>query len=300
MSRFHGSIARVLLAVVAMAPWLLARAAAQPGPPAGSSPEDETPPDDLTAPDQEPPESPPEQAREPDSGTAGTGHDGMIRVQGGSFMMGSADPRSPANERPRHLETVAPFWMDRTEVTVGAYRACVEANACERPARSSASCTYDAGEPRLPVSCVHWRDADAFCRAAGKRLPREAEWSSRAADGEAGATRGRISAGCFFAATLVSETTGRTCTRGPSRVGAHPSGASALGFQDLSGNVEEWMSDWYVENLAYGGAPAAGASHVLRGGGWLSAPSAARTTSRNWGSSLEAGPNVGFRCARND
>jgi formylglycine-generating enzyme required for sulfatase activity len=36
----------------------------------------------------------------------------------------------------------------------------------------------------------------------------------------------------------------------------------------------------------------------LRGGGWLSAPSLSRTTSRNWGSALEAGPNVGFRCAR--
>jgi formylglycine-generating enzyme required for sulfatase activity len=82
-------------------------------------------------------------------------------------------------------------------------------------------------------------------------------------------------------------------------VGSHPAGASVFGLQDMSGNVEEWTADWYVESLGPGPAPRAGAAHVLRGGGWLSQPTMSRTTSRNWGSALEAGPNVGFRCAKN-
>jgi formylglycine-generating enzyme required for sulfatase activity len=65
----------------------------------------------------------------------------------------------------------------------------------------------------------------------------------------------------------------------------------------MSGNVEEWVADWYADSVSEL-SPRAGASHVLRGGGWLSIPSLARTTSRNWGSVREAGPNVGFRCAR--
>ena len=72
-----------------------------------------------------------------------------------------------------------------------------------------------------------------------------------------------------------------------------------FGVLDMSGNVEEWTADWYVESLGPGPAPRSGSAHVLRGGGWLSMPTMARTTSRDWGSALEAGANVGFRCAKN-
>ncbi len=223
---------------------------------------------------------------------------GMVHITGATFAMGSSDPKAQANERPRHVETVGPFWLDKTEVTVGAYRACVESHACNVPAKSSTWCTYDLGDPQLPVSCVHWRDAEAFCRAGGKRLPRESEWEL-AARGTKGAKypwRGPTIS-CYFAATMVNDTTGRSCTKGPSRVGGHPGGATPNGIFDLAGNLEEWTGDWYVENLAHG-APAAGAAHVLKGGGWQSGPSQARGAARNWGSSAEGGPNVGFRCAK--
>ena len=84
------------------------------------------------------------------------------------------------------------------------------------------------------------------------------------------------------------------------KVGSHPAGASTYGVLDLSGNVEEWTADWYVASVGRDPAPRAGAAHVLRGGGWLSNPSMAHTTSRNWGSAMEAGANVGFRCARDN
>jgi formylglycine-generating enzyme len=226
--------------------------------------------------------------------------DGMLHVPGGRFLMGSSNPRAPANERPQRTVSVAPFWVDRTEVTVSAYRACVDAHACSRPERNSATCTYDAGDGDLPISCVHWRDADAYCRFAGKRLPGEVEWEYAAHGNLPVAFPWGGASSCANAITLISDASGRSCANRPVRVGSHPSGASVFGVQDMAGNVEEWTADWYAESLGAGPAPRTGAAHVLRGGGWLSPPSLSRTTARNWGSAVEAGPNVGFRCARDD
>lgn len=226
--------------------------------------------------------------------------DGMIRLPGGAFTMGSNDPLAPPNERPAHAVSVAPFWIDRTEVTVAAYRTCTEKHACAIPSKTSRFCTFDAGDGELPISCVHWSDADAYCRFAAKRLPRETEWELAAR----GSTAARYPWGggistCATAVTLLREGTAKSCSGlHPAKVGSHPLGASQFGIVDLSGNVEEWTDDWYAENAASGASPRAGASHVLRGGGWLSPPSMSKTTSRDWGSAMEAGPNVGFRCAR--
>jgi formylglycine-generating enzyme required for sulfatase activity len=213
--------------------------------------------------------------------------------------MGSSNPRAPANERPARPVNVAPFWIDQTEVTVRAYRACVDAGACAAPARTSKACTYGHDDPELPVSCVHWRDADGYCKYAGKRLPSEREWEYAARGTTTMAFPwGGGRATCAHAVTLTGELTGKTCSPGPARVGSHPWGASVFGAQDMSGNVEEWTSDWYTESAGDDASPRVGAAHVLRGGGWSSLPSLSRTTSRSWGSALEAGPSVGFRCAR--
>lgn len=226
--------------------------------------------------------------------------DGMLKLPAGKFVAGSSNPHAPTNERPSRPVTLTEFWIDRTEVTVGAYRACVDAHACVRPVRASATCTYDAGDPDLPVSCVHWSDAEAYCHFAGKRLPTEVEWEYAARGPMAVAFPWGGAPSCANAITLINDQSAKTCAPRPARVGTHPNGASLFGVQDLSGNVEEWTADWYVESLAPGPAPRAGSAHVLRGGGWLSPPSLSRTTARDWGSAVEAGPNVGFRCARDN
>jgi serine/threonine-protein kinase len=229
--------------------------------------------------------------------------EGMARIPGGRFTMGSDDKKAPPNERPSRIVIVSPFWIDKTEVTVGAYRECVERGACPRPARSSTSCTYDAGDPQLPVSCVPWTSAQAFCVAVSKRLPREVEWemAARGTSAMKYPWGGGSAAGCGAAVTLAGDATQRSCgtKNRPARVGSHPGGASPFGAVDMSGNVEEWVSDWYGDTVS-DLSPRAGASHVLRGGSWLSRPSDAKTTSRNWGSAREMGPTVGFRCARDD
>ncbi len=96
-------------------------------------------------------------------------------------------------------------------MTVGAYRRCLDAGACAHPAHASATCTFDAGDPELPVSCVHWRDAEAVAPLRGRRLPTEREWEY-AARGPFPATSfpwGGV-ASCANAVTLLNDQSGKS------------------------------------------------------------------------------------------
>ncbi len=245
---------------------------------------------------------------------------GMLRIPGGEFSMGFQGPApGEPNERPVHLVKLAPYWIDRMEVMAEDMRACIGRGDCALGLGKGPHCTVDRAEPKLPINCVSWASADAYCRAVGKRLPTEAEWELAAGGGQrARYPWGSAPASCVTTVTLVSNRAGVSCSpRGPASVGSHPRGASIFGVEDMAGNVEEWVADWYADRyelvapLPSAGAPlpsqgglpspvgpAFGVAHVLRGGGWMSRPRETRVTARSWGSLNEAGSNVGFRCAK--
>jgi formylglycine-generating enzyme required for sulfatase activity len=116
---------------------------------------------------------------------------GMAQIAAGSFRIGADDllvvvagvsglgnaSLEPFALRPQSV-SVAPFEMDRTEVTVRAYAACVESGAC-RPAGTGFRCSAGPrlqGRDDLPVTCVRYDDARAYCAWRNKRLPTEIEW----------------------------------------------------------------------------------------------------------------------------
>ena len=83
-------------------------------------------------------------------------------------------------EGPPRRTYVPGFYLDREEVTVAAYRRCVDAGRCDpRPLIDGDPRLAD---PRLPVTSVSWSDADRYCAFVGGRLPSEVEWE-RAARG---------------------------------------------------------------------------------------------------------------------
>ena len=229
---------------------------------------------------------------------------GMIKIPAGTFRMGAKGHNAEANEGPVHNVTVASFFIDTTEVTVGAYKACVDKGACVPPTLRAASCTYTKNNPQLPVNCVSFDEADRYCLAQGKRLPTEAEWEY-AARGAAGNEYpwGFDRPSCERAITRNGDKTAEGCSDGPTEVGGHPAGRSPFGVQDMAGNVEEWVADWYDDRLPTAPTenpkgPEIGTAKVMRGGSWQSPHHLVRTSTRSWGSLVERGATVGFRCAK--
>jgi len=98
--------------------------------------------------------------------------EGMVFVPGGSCSCGVAGRPDP--QGPRRMK-LAPYFIDRTEVSNRQYRDFVEATGAPPPPQWEAL-GLDAVPDDLPVVGVSWEEAEAFARWSGKRLPTAAEW----------------------------------------------------------------------------------------------------------------------------
>jgi formylglycine-generating enzyme required for sulfatase activity len=214
---------------------------------------------------------------------------GMARVPGGKFWVGSKPEEGFSDdESPRYLTELAPYCVDETEVTAGAYAACVEDERCRPPEPvTRILCNYGRPERTAhPMNCIDWTLADAYCKAEQKRLPTEAEFEYAARGGER-----------YFAYPWGNESPdGRACWKHPGTCEVKRFAAGAFGLYDVSGNVWEWTSDWYGP---YPFPPADGHAKVLRGGSfsrrfekWM------HTRLRERAKPKDGGPHLGFRCVK--
>ncbi len=211
--------------------------------------------------------------------------------------MGLGDGEGAPDEHPAHPVNLRAYCLDRTEVTIDAYTACVRAGAC-----TPASATQQQGA--VAVSGVDWQQAYTYCAFAGGRLPTEAEWefAARGSDGRRFPWGNDAPQGCDRLDWTPDGTT--SCQGvGPSSVTAHPSGASPFGVLDMAGNVWEWTADWYAPSYTAGAAnnptgPAEGSARVTRGGGWNNdQPDRLRVTWREGQHPAFRDYDLGFRCA---
>jgi formylglycine-generating enzyme required for sulfatase activity len=229
--------------------------------------------------------------------TAITGKDGApsVLVPAATFTMGDGE------ESPLRTVYVGAFYLDRFEVTTARFAKFLEATGALNPPEGWDEAKSAAAQD-LPVVGVDWREADAYCRWAGKRLPTEAEWE-RAARGTQARTYpwGNDAPGPDRARFLISAP--GPYQGGLAPVGSHAAGQSSEGIQDLAGNASEWVADWYSESFATGDVrnpkgPESGPGRGIRGGGWQEPAERLRSAKRFYASPDTRAEDLGFRCAR--
>lgn len=170
-----------------------------------------------------------------------------------------------------------------------------------------------SSDENLPINCVNWYEAYAFCIWDGGFLPSEAEWEYAAAGGSAqrrypwGSAQPGVAcpgSGCNVAifGCYYPNGTG-TCT-GMTNIGSVGSatlGAGLWGQLDLAGNVWEWNLDWYATyvnpctDCAY---LTINSSQVFRGGCFDNPVQYLTPSFRNSDTPTPRRGGVGFRCAR--
>lgn len=217
----------------------------------------------------------------------------MIFVKGGTFTMGCAAEQGDDcddDEKPAHSVTVGDFSIGKYEVTQKLWVQVMGGNPSQI-----------TGDDNLPVETVSWNDVQEFIgrlnSMTGKkyRLPTEAEW-------EYAARGGLKSKGYKYSG---SNNLGDVAWFGDNSGGkSHQVGSKApneLGIYDMSGNVWEWVGDWYGDYSSTAqtnpSGPARGSDRVLRGGSWGDGAGDCRVSYRGSDAPGFRDGDLGFRLA---
>ncbi len=258
----------------------------------------------------------------------------FMLIPPGEFMMGSSDEEIAQvlaglketwrttdikSEGPRHrVKITKPFYMSAHEVTVGQFKAFVDAESYKTEAETSGGAmrwSLEKSEfyrdPKMnwrapgftqaddhPIVNLTWKDVEAFGQWLSRQqgnaigLPTEAQWEY--------ACRAGTETAFAFGAKL-DEKQWHVARGAPDTVAVGSFPPNAFGLYDMHGNGFELCRDWYSQTY-YGKSPESdptgpdrGDTRVFRDGGALASSLLARSANRR-GAPLDFCVNdLGFR-----
>ena len=230
----------------------------------------------------------------------------MVLIPGGNFLRGRSHdlpddglkwfPTLLKDERPARQIVVGPFYIDKHEVTNRQYAEFLASTGRQSPYYWPDG-KPPSGKQDYPVVNVSWREAGAYCKWVGKRLPTEAEWE-HAARGQ----REGLKFPWGNEEPLKEKHARFDGIDGPGKVCQFPENEFRL--CDMTGNVWEWCSDWYERDYYLRApeqdpkGPDKGLYRTLRGGSWADAAKYLTCSYRSFARPGERSPTIGFRCAK--
>jgi formylglycine-generating enzyme required for sulfatase activity len=227
----------------------------------------------------------------------------MVLIPAGEYTIGTNEP-DPENKKgftnayPEHKVKLPAFSIDKYEVTFKEYLdfSINTSYAAEGEAEGKSWRTFFSPDRAYnPVSYVTFKDAEAYCKGVGKRLPTEEEWEAAAR----GPNGNRFPWGNEWERNKAN--TMDSGFRNPVDVGKFEGDVSPFGVRDTFGNVQEWTSSIlkpYPGNTHAGQMSFPAGFRVIRGLGsrFTGEKSAGLWMRAAWPPSYLA--DFGFRCAK--
>lgn len=232
----------------------------------------------------------------------------FVLIQPGGFMMGSHHQQMHAQRsEAMHMVTITkPFYMQANEVTLGQWWAVM----------GKKFFGTRKGPENGPVVKVSYYGVQRFIKSLNKadmgtyRLPTEAEWEYCARAGSKTLYPWGDAISCKHAMYANNDEKRDDCVRyfqrrgllsnAPAPVKSFP--PNAWGLYDMSGNVWEWVSDWWGDypkgHLTDPQGPESGTWRARRGGSWFGGSKPLRSANRNFAHPASKYSTLGFRLVK--
>lgn len=221
----------------------------------------------------------------------------QVFVPAGEFLMGESD-HPEANHYPQHPVYLDAYWIDQITITNSTYALGMLGGSCSEPAIAFNPHYGKWAYRDYPVTYITWWQARAYCAWAGRRLPTEAEYEKAGRGPDARS----YPWGNQNPSPLLANFGGLVGEALPAL--RYPAGVSPYGAFNMSGNVREWVWDWYAANYYERSpyfnpkGPDDGKERSLRGGSDEESAKDIAIYKRFNHDPLSAGLSRGFRCAQ--